>query len=84
MPFALTLTDQGSFELGERAPHRQHQCGHRGVIPGEGELFLHELDLHAADGGTQVVEIAGETFHQVNETVSPSRTKAIIASICGR
>jgi hypothetical protein len=48
--FALSVTQQGSFELGERTHHRQQQGGHRGVVPGEDELLLHELHPHPLTG----------------------------------
>jgi len=58
-------------ELGERTHDREQQCRHRGVIAGEGELLLHELHLHAAggeraDGGTEVVQVAGQPVHRVD------------------
>lgn len=48
--FALAFEDEGAFELGEGAHDRQQQGGHRGVLAGEGEVFLDELDAYAFAG----------------------------------
>jgi hypothetical protein len=63
---ALPVPDKRSFELGERTHHGEQQGGHRGVLSGKGELFLHELHPHPlagqrADGAPQIVEVAGPT-----------------------
>jgi len=67
----LTFSDQRPLKLGECAHDRKQECGHRGVVTGEGELFLYELDLDTAGGeaahsGAQVVEVAGQPVHRVH------------------
>jgi hypothetical protein len=69
---ALPFQNQSPFELGERAHNRQQQGGHRGVLAGEGQVFLDELDPYALAGQgshevAQVVEVAGEPIHGVHD-----------------
>jgi hypothetical protein len=58
------FTDQGPFELGEGTHDRKHQVRQRGILPGEDQLFLDELDPHTLPRellhqGPQVVEVPG-------------------------
>ena len=48
--FALALADQRALEFRKSAHHRQHEVRHRGVVAGEGQVFLEELNAHAARG----------------------------------
>lgn len=67
-PFTLPFPDEGPLELGERPHHRQQERRHRGVLSGEGQVLLHEPDLHLllgqpADDGAEVIEVPGQAVH---------------------
>ncbi|MDQ0678650.1 hypothetical protein QFZ30_002032 [Arthrobacter pascens] len=73
--FPSAFPDEGAFEFGEGPHHGEHEVGHGGVLPGEGQALLNELHLHAFAGealdvGTPVIEVAGEPVHAWTTTVS--------------
>ena len=77
------LTAQGPFELGEGPHDRQHQVRHRGVLAGEGQVFLDELDAHATPGqlphdAPQVVEVASQTVHAMDSVRFRVRRQAAV------
>ena len=70
--FALPFADQGALELSKRTHDREHQIGHRGVLPREGQAFLLKLDPdtslgEALDQLAQVIQIAGQPIHAVDD-----------------
>src|SRR3954452_16152082 len=77
--FALTLMDEGPLEFGEGAHYREQETGHGRVLAGEGELFFDERDPHALAGQgvndpAQVIEVAGQPIHAVDDDgVAPAR-----------
>ena len=67
---ALALSDQVTLELSHGTDYAQEQMRHRGVFPGEGQVFFHKPDVHSTlykieYEPTQIVEIAGQPVHGV-------------------
>ena len=70
-PLELTFADQSPLEFGEGPHNRQHQVRQRRVLAGEGQIFLNELDAHAALGKLlhdepQVVEVSRQPVHAMH------------------
>ena len=48
--FAVAFPDQGPLKFGEGPQDGEHRVGHGGVLAGEVELLLEELQPHPAPG----------------------------------
>lgn len=70
-PFQLPLPDQRPLKLRKGPHHREHEGGHRRVLAGEDQPFLHELHPHSVPGegldqAAQIIQVPGEPVHAVD------------------
>ena len=68
----MAFPDQGPLEFRECPPDDDHEVDQGRVFTGEDEVFLAELDANSPasefpDDRAQVIKVAGQRVHAVNE-----------------